>query len=187
MDVPTNKNEVFFASVAELEAWLEQHFAGAGIWAVHFKKSTGKSDLYWENLVSTCLMFGWIDSLPGKVDAERTKTYISPRRIGSGWSRKNQLKTLELEQAGKLHPNGKAVLERSRADESWTLFDRAEDLVVPRELSSVFDSNPQLLRGWEKSSESKRRQELQLFYAAKTPPTIEKRLKRLIELASSNA
>ena len=185
--MPVNKNEVFFASVAELEAWLEQHFEAEGIWAAQYKNSTGKSDLHWETLVSTCLRFGWIDSVPGKVDAERTKTYISPRRIGSGWSRKNQLTILELEQAGKLHPNGLAVLQRSRADGSWTLFDKAEDLVVPKELRSVFDANPELLAGWERSSEAKRRQELQLFYSAKTPPTIEKRLKRLIELASSRA
>lgn len=182
-----NKNEVFFASVSELETWLEEHFAAQGIWAVHFKKSTGKSDLYWDSLVSTCLRFGWIDSLPGKVDDERTKTYISPRRIGSGWSRKNQLTILGLEQDGKLHPNGEAVLERSRADGSWALFDRAEDLVIPEELKIVFDANPKLAQGWDRCSESKRRQELQLFYAAKTPPTIEKRLQKLIGLASSNA
>ena len=179
--------EVFFDSVAALASWLEQDAPESGIWAIYFKKSSGKSDLYWETLVTTCLRFGWIDSLPGKVDEERTKTYISPRRVGSGWSRKNQLSILQLERDGMLHAKGQAVLDRARADGSWTLFDKAEDLVIPEQLKDLFASNPALELGWERCSEARRRQGLQIFYAAKTATTIQKRLESLIRLASSNA
>jgi uncharacterized protein YdeI (YjbR/CyaY-like superfamily) len=185
--VTTARPEIFFDSVAAFAEWLEKDASQTGIWAIYFKKSSGKSDLYWETLVTTCLRFGWIDSLPGRVDEERTKTYISPRRAGSGWSRKNQVTILQLEQEGLLHSKGQAVLDRARADGSWTLFDKAEDLVIPDQLKDLFASNPVLQLGWERSSEARRRQELQIFYAAKTATTMQKRLESLIGLANSNA
>ena len=176
---------IFFKSVSELDSWLAQNFDQSGIWAIYFKKTLGKSDLNWESLVVSCLRFGWIDSVPGKVDEERTKTYISPRKPTSGWSRKNQNTVLELEAAGLMHPNGQAVLDLARANGSWTLFDKAEDLVIPAPLEARFIANPELVDGWERVTKAKRRQELQRYYLARTPATLEKRLEDLIRLASA--
>ena len=85
-----NRAEVFFASRQELRGWLSEHVQQAnGIWAIFYKKSTGVSDLSWEAIVEECLCFGWIDSLPGNVDATKTKIYISTRKK-SGWSQRNK-------------------------------------------------------------------------------------------------
>ena len=86
--------EVFFASRQELRGWLSEHVQQAnGIWAIFYKKSTGGSDLSWEAIVEECLCFGWIDSLPGNVDATKTKIYISTRKnlVGLSATRRSSL------------------------------------------------------------------------------------------------
>ena len=177
--MPIDRPEVFFASVQELETWLDSNVDSAGIWAVYFKKSTGLSDLYWESLVESCLCFGWIDSLPGKVDETKTKTYIAPRKRGSGWSRRNQILVADLQRQGRLRPKGVEVIERAKLDGSWILFDAAEDLVLSDDLVSLFSHNPALAEVWESFTESQRKQKLQILYSAKTQQT---RAARLIKL-----
>ena len=177
--MPIDRPEVFFASVQELETWLDANFESAGIWAVYFKKSTGLSDLYWESLVESCLCFGWIDSLPGKVDETKTKTYIAPRKRGSGWSRRNQILVADLQRQCRLQPRGSEVIERAKADGSWHLFDAAEDLVLSDDLVKLFSQNPALEKVWENLTESQRKQKLQILYSAKTEQTRAARLTKL--------
>jgi uncharacterized protein YdeI (YjbR/CyaY-like superfamily) len=95
-----NREEIFFATRSELRNWLAKNSAKTeGIWAVHYKKSSGLGDLSWDAIVEECLCFGWIDSLPGKVDETKTKIYISPRKTNSGWSRRNKVLLVELQKS----------------------------------------------------------------------------------------
>lgn len=178
--MPINRPEQFFASVAELEVWLESETADEGIWAVYYKKSAGLSDLNWETLVETCLCFGWIDSLPGKVDSEKTKTYIAPRKRGSGWSRRNQILVSELESQGRIRARGAEVIQRAKTDGSWYLFDMAEDLVLSPELALALSHNS-LEERWNSLTASQRKQKLQFLYSAKTEPTRQARLMKLLQ------
>lgn len=174
-----DREHVFFESRLVLREWLVHHARTQGIWAVFYKKSTGLSDLSWEALVEECLCFGWIDSLPGKVDDEKTKIFISPRKTDSGWSRRNKVLLQELEALGKIQPPGFAAIERAKQNGSWLKFDLAEDRIVPPELQIEFDVSADLLAKWNSLSHAKQRQQLQLIYAAKTPQTRAKRIEEL--------
>ena len=102
-----NREERFFATRTELRNWLANNFNKTeGIWAIFYKKSSGLGDLSWEAIVEECLCFGWIDSLPGKVDETRTKIYISPRKANSGWSRRNKALLIELQKSGLIEQPG---------------------------------------------------------------------------------
>lgn len=159
----------FVGSTTELDALLESVDESlGGFWLIYFKPSTKLSDITWDSIVETCLCNGWIDSLPGKVDDLRTKIYLSPRKVGSGWSRRNQLLVAKLEAAGRLKPAGVAVIERAKRDGSWSLFDLAEDLVVPQSLEALFQDDPKLGEGWKLHTESQMKQLLQRYYLAKT-------------------
>lgn len=53
-------------------AWLcDNHHRTTGVWLVSYKKGTGKPRFDYDAGVEEALCFGWIDSKPNKLDAER--------------------------------------------------------------------------------------------------------------------
>jgi len=76
--------------------------------------------LMWWTLVEECHCFGWIDSLPGKLDDLGTRTYISPRKRRSGWSLFDLDEDLvipqDLEQAFARNPAGRERRQRDVCD-----------------------------------------------------------------------
>jgi uncharacterized protein YdeI (YjbR/CyaY-like superfamily) len=67
-------------SSAELRRWLAKHHASSGsVWLVTWKKDAGHPYLSYDEIVDQCLCFGWVDSLPRKLDEYRTMLRISPR------------------------------------------------------------------------------------------------------------
>lgn len=175
-----NKKEFFFADRHALRSWLAQNFhQGQGVWAVFHKKSTGLSDLSWEAVVEECLCFGWIDSLPGKVDETKTKVYIAPRQSNSGWSRRNKDLIIKLQKSGLIEKPGLDAIERAKANGSWGRFDMAEALQISPELQAVFSKDQKFFSEWNSLSEARQRQALQLIYDAKTEATRRKRIESL--------
>mgnify|MGYP002654753411 CR=1 FL=1 len=178
-----NRSDLFFSERSALRTWLAQNFnQELGVWAVFYKKSTGLSDLSWEAIVEECLCFGWIDSLPGKVDEIRTKIYISPRKANSGWSRRNKELLVDLQRQGLIEAPGLAAIERAKANGSWERFDLAEALVTPSELDLALNEDQDFALAWNNLTDSKKRQALQQIYDAKTEET---RLKRIYALKKS--
>ena len=174
------RRDLFFADRRSLRNWLAKNFdQEQGIWAVFYKKSTGLSDLSWEAIVEECLCFGWIDSLPGKVDENRTRIYISPRKANSGWSRRNKALLIELQKSGLIEQPGLDVIKRAKANGSWERYDLAEALVIPNELKESFKNDNEFLTEWKLLTDAKQRQALQLIYDAKTETTRQKRIEAL--------
>ena len=61
--------------------WLEQHHTrGQGVWLISYKQATGKPRIAYEEAVATALCFGWIDSKPRALDAERSMLWFAPRK-----------------------------------------------------------------------------------------------------------
>ena len=176
---------VEFQSRDDLRSWLLANYSREiGVWAVYPKPSAGLSDLSWDALVEECLCFGWIDSLPGKGDTQLTRTYISPRKPGSGWSRRNQNLVVELNRKGLMHEAGAAVVAAAKVDGSWSLFDLAEDLVVPRELQDGLAASADARAGFDAYSERTRKSLLQWYYSARTDATRTKRVSAIVDAAS---
>ena len=73
-----------------LREWLLAHHAQSeSVWLVTFKKSAGERHVAPRAIVEEALAFGWIDSLPRALDADRTMRLLSPRRAGSASSKVN--------------------------------------------------------------------------------------------------
>jgi len=176
---------VEFRSRQHLREWLAaNHDRSAGVWAVYARARLGISDLSWESLVEECLCFGWIDSLPGSVDDTRTRTYISPRKRRSGWSRRNQELVAMLLGEGRMHESGVAAVAVAKANGSWSLFDLAEDLVIPQDLEQAFASHPEARAGFHDYPERTRKSLLQWYYTARSETT---RLRRCATIAEAAA
>lgn len=165
-----------FASRNDMRQWLaDNHDSSSGVWAVYPKASTGESDMSWAAVVEECLCVGWIDSLPGKVDERRTRTYISPRKPRSGWSRRNKVIIEQLMAAGMMLPAGLQAVEQAQANGAWELFDAAEDMVIPDVLAQAFAEHPGSAEGFAAYPDRTKKAVLQWIYTAQREQTQQKR------------
>jgi uncharacterized protein YdeI (YjbR/CyaY-like superfamily) len=164
--------------------WLEDnHDTSPGVWVITYRKSAGRPGPTYEDLVREALCFGWIDSRPGRVDDERTKLYLCPRRRGSVWAATNKARVAELVAEGLMTPAGQAVIDRAMADGTWTAIDAAEDLTVPRELTAALRRYPGSGRAWRAFPPGVRKQHIAWVRSAKRADTARRRADEVARLA----
>ena len=167
--------------------WLsENHDTAQNVWFIRYKKSAGKPMVGFEEAIEEALCFGWIDSLPRKLDEERTMLYFAPRKPGSGWSRPNKERVERMIAAGKMMPAGQKKIDQAKADGSWTKLDDIENLVIPDDLSRAFDEYPPARQYFEAFPRSVKRGILEWITNAKRPATREKRIQETATRAQKN-
>jgi uncharacterized protein YdeI (YjbR/CyaY-like superfamily) len=168
---------------AAWRAWLAaNHTQSASIWLVLNRKGSGLPHLPAEEAAEEALCFGWIDSRPAKLDAQRSMLLVSPRRPGSAWSGVNKRRVEKLRAAGLMAPAGLAAIERAKADGSWALLDGASALEEPADLKAAL--NGAALEAWQGFPPSHRRANLEWIAQAKRPETRAARIAEIARLAA---
>lgn len=163
-------------STADLRAWLSQnHGQARSIWLVRHKKASPHYVSY-EDMVRQALCFGWIDSLPRKLDDMRTMTLLSPRKPGSAWSAVNKRHVAALEHENLIAAPGRMAIERAKADGSWTFLDDVERLEKPADLLTSLKNTPGALAAYDAFPPSAQRGNLEWIKQAKTAATRAKRI-----------
>jgi uncharacterized protein YdeI (YjbR/CyaY-like superfamily) len=91
----------FFATPAELEAWLEgEHESSAGIQLKIAKKGSGVQSVTYAEALEVALCFGWIDSQKRAFDESFFLQRFTPRRPRGRWSRINREKGGRADRGG---------------------------------------------------------------------------------------
>ena len=181
-----NAVKVAVKTRSDLREWLQANYQQkSGVWLVTYKKPS-KYYLAYEAIVQECLCFGWIDSLPRKLDEARTMLYISPRKKGSNWSRVNKEYVTRLQQAGLIYEAGLQKIEQAKQDGSWSFLDDVEALILPEDLKLTFSNNKTALENWSAFPPSVKRGILEWIKNAKKPETRAKRIKDTVEKAAKN-
>jgi uncharacterized protein YdeI (YjbR/CyaY-like superfamily) len=107
---------VFFASGAEMRAWLEaNHATAAELWVGIYKKGSEKTGITLSEAQDQGLCFGWIDSLGRRIGDDSYMIRFTPRRPRSNWSAVNIKRVGELRAQGLMHEAGIRAFERRRA------------------------------------------------------------------------
>lgn len=182
----TNTKQVEVKSRDELRQWLQNNYTQkSGVWLVRYKKSS-KYYLPYSDVVQECLCFGWIDSLPRKLDEVRTMLYISPRKPGSNWSKVNKAYIAKLQQQGLLHQAGLDKIEQAKQDGSWSFLDDVEALIVPEDLKFAFADRPVAWKNWQAFPPSVKKGILEWIKNAKRSPTRAKRIADTVIKAADN-
>ncbi|MEM6286207.1 MAG: YdeI/OmpD-associated family protein [Bacteroidota bacterium] len=185
MRVPDNSTHP--ASRAEWRAWLKTHHTrGEGVWLILNKKASGKPRLTPDEIVEEAVAFGWIDSVPRTLDAERSMLWVAPRKPGSNWSRLSKERAERMLAAGLVSEAGRAVIEAAKADGSWTALDDVENLVVPDDLAAALDAHPPARAHWDAFPRSPRRGILEWILTAKRDATRARRIEETARLAQQN-
>lgn len=173
------------ASLAEWRAWLAAHQGQReSIWLVRWKKGRGPH-LAYGDVVDEALCWGWIDSLPRKLDDDRSMLLLSPRKKGSAWSAVNKAKVERLIAAGRMQTAGLAKIEAAKADGSWDRLNAVETLAVPDDLAAVLTAvGEDAVRNFAAFSPSSRRGILEWIQQAQRPETRARRMAETARLAA---
>ncbi|MEM6446142.1 MAG: YdeI/OmpD-associated family protein [Cyanobacteria bacterium P01_D01_bin.123] len=184
-DVPANSYQP--SSRADWRAWLDaNHVREEGIWVVNYKKASGKQAFTFDEAVEEALCFGWIDSKPSKLDADRSMLWFAPRKSGSGWSRLNKTRVEKAIANGQMTPAGAAKIEAAKQDGAWYVLDAIEDLIIPPDLAAAFEEYPSASQNFEAFPRSAKRGILEWIFTAKKPETRAKRIAETARLAEDN-
>jgi uncharacterized protein YdeI (YjbR/CyaY-like superfamily) len=176
---PTNQSQ--------LRKWLLQnHARQSGTWLVTYKMSSGKQRIDYKDIVDELLCFGWIDSKPNAIDDEKSKLWIAPRKLNSGWSKVNKEKIERLINLKKMHQSGLTKIEEAKKNGSWTKLDQVEELEIPVDLEKEFKKYKSAASYFEAFPKSVKRSILEWIHNAKKIETREKRIKETAQLAESN-
>lgn len=184
----TDRPEVHVDSGAELRAWLEaNHDSSEGAWLVTHKKTSATGPyVSWTEIVDELIAFGWVDSVQKRVDEDRSKLQITPRKPKSKWSRVNKERVARLIAEGRMAPPGIATVELAKETGTWTALDAVERLEEPDDLKAALDAEPDARRHYDAFPPSSRRAILEWVTSAKRPATREARIAETVALAAED-
>jgi uncharacterized protein YdeI (YjbR/CyaY-like superfamily) len=181
------ENSVHPATRAGWRAWLEAHHErGEGVWLIRFRKGAGQPPLAYNDAVEEAICFGWIDSLPRRLDAQRTMLWFAPRKRGSRWSKANRERAERMMAAGLITPAGEKAVDAAKRDGSWSALEPVEALEVPPDLAGAFDRHPGAGANFAAFPPSVRRGILEWILSAKRDETRERRVEETARLAQEN-
>jgi uncharacterized protein YdeI (YjbR/CyaY-like superfamily) len=175
----------------EWRQWLEKnHTSSPGVWFIYYKKETGKPRVSYDEAVEEALCFGWIDSLPRKLDTERTMLKFTPRKPKSVWSQLNKTRVEKLIREKQLMPAGLAAIERAQQNGSWDTLTASDTAAanneLPADLDKLLAKNKKAKENFLQFSFSIRKQFLSWIDSAKRTETREGRLKQTVLMAAAN-
>lgn len=175
--------------------WLAaHHLQKESIWLVTYKKHTDANNdvtaanryLPYNAIVEEALCFGWIDSLPRRLDEDRTMLLLSPRRPKSVWSKLNKTRVEKLSANRLMMPAGLKKVQQAKANGTWTFLDDVEALVIPADLAAALAANALAAKYFEAFSDSAKKGILQWIKMAKRSQTRQQRIEKTVTLAAQN-
>jgi len=171
--------------------WLERnHSTSPGIWLVYYKKESGKRKFDYADAVEEALCFGWIDSLPKKIDDERSALKFTPRKQKSAWSKLNKQRIEKLMAQKLIRPAGLTKIEQAKKDGSWNILNasdfHADNNSLPQDLKTAFSKNKKALANFLAFAPGYRKQFLFWIDSAKRAETKAARIKQTVLMAAAN-
>lgn len=174
------------ASRAEWRAWLtKNHSQADAIWLVIWKKPDPRH-IPWPDVVEEALCFGWIDSLPRKLNDKRSMLLLAPRKPKSAWSAINKAKAAKLIAAKLMTPAGLKVIELAIASGTWDKLNDVEALAIPLDLAQAFSNNKAAAENFNAFPRSVKRGILEWILQAKRPETRTARIAETVAKAADN-
>lgn len=158
---------------AELRDWLAAHHHEKGpVWLACYRRHHADY-LSPEESTEELLCWGWINSIPRALDADRSMILIAPRKPSSAWSAVNKALVEKARATGAMTPAGEAKIAAAMANGQWSFLDDVERLEVPPDLAEALGP---LRAAWEAFPRSIKRAALEWVKTAKSAETRAKRV-----------
>ena len=171
----------FFATPAELRAWLEQHHAGAEELLIGFYKvGSGRPSITYQEALDQALCYGWIDGVRRRIDDSSYSTRFTPRRKGSTWSAVNIKRVGELTAQGLMQSAGLAAFEARQESKMNRYSNEQATIAFDADLQQRFQAHPAAWDFFQSPAAVYRRTATWWVISAKKEETPPRRLATLI-------
>jgi uncharacterized protein YdeI (YjbR/CyaY-like superfamily) len=170
-------------SRAELRTWLAANHATSGaVWLAAYRKHH-PDYMSPEEGTEELLSWGWINSVPRALDADRSMILIAPRNPASAWSAVNKALVEKARASGAMTPAGEAKIAEAKANGMWDFLNDVDALIDPPDLTQALATSG-TAEFWSAQPRSIRRGTLEWIKTAKTPETRAKRIKDVTDSAA---
>jgi uncharacterized protein YdeI (YjbR/CyaY-like superfamily) len=167
--------------------WLEKnHSKSPGVWLIYYKKSSGKSNLNYNDAVEEALCFGWIDSTMRPVDDEKYMQRFTPRKSKSGWSAINKKRIEKMIAEGLMAKAGLNKIEEAKKNGSWESLDHIDALQLPEDFEKALSKNKKAKQNFENFPAFAKKMFLYRINSAKTVVTRKDRISLCVKMAAAN-
>jgi uncharacterized protein YdeI (YjbR/CyaY-like superfamily) len=172
---------IYFASAADLHAWLKNNHENCRELLVGFyKKSSGKASLTYQEALDEALCFGWIDGVRKRVNAEAYSIRFTPRKVKSQWSAVNIKRVRELSGAGRMQGSGLKAFAGAEKQKRKYSYEQRQEACLSKEDQRRFRSNSSAWAFFEAQPPGYRKIATFWVISAKRERTRERRLGVLI-------
>lgn len=111
---------LYFKSQEEFISWLNINYSDTkSYWVKIIKKGSKHKGINYVQAREVALMYGWIDSVPNKLDDDFYLLKFTHRRPKSIWSKINVAIVEDLVNRNKMHPEGLKEVNQAKADGRW--------------------------------------------------------------------
>jgi uncharacterized protein YdeI (YjbR/CyaY-like superfamily) len=163
-----------------LRDWLaEHHDQQAGVWIVTWKKHVADRHVTHEQVLDQLVAFGWTDGIARRIDDDRTRQLVSPRRT-KPWAKSYKDRAERLIAEGRMHRSGLAAVEQAKATGMWDAMNDVDALQVPDDLTEALHAHPPAATHFHTFPPSVRRSILRWIASARTSETRTRRIARTV-------
>lgn len=170
-----------FETIEIWRDWLEHNHntCPTGIWVKIAKKNKGVTTITYEEAREGALCYGWIDSVPNKLNDTFYLLKLTPRRPRSIWSKIN-VDLCEIYIAdGRMQPAGLKEVLAARQDGRWdAAYGSQQNAEIPDDLAAALAANKKAMITFERTNNTNRQAIIFQIITAKKPET---RLRRLVK------
>lgn len=179
--------EYYFKNDAQWRQWLQaNHEQSEGIYLIFYAVAHENESMMWEEAVKVALCYGWIDSTVKSLGNGKRRQYFCQRKAKSVWSKVNKDHIKSLKKDGLMHNYGLKSISVAKKNGSWTALDGVEKGIIPPNLQSAFDQNPEAFRNYQSFTRGQRKSYLYYLNQAKREETKSKRIKEIVSLCAKN-
>lgn len=178
---------MIFETRALFREWLGANGETAeGVW-LEFGKTAALKTLSANDALEEALCFGWIDGQLQSIDKDRYKKYFARRRPNSMWSDKNRALVVRLTERGLMMPEGLKAVEYAKKNGQW---DASKcHTVSPEQIQEFLRMVEPFQPAYTHllaMSPSVQRTYTGFYFEAKSEPTRQKRLEKIVDRLNNN-
>lgn len=173
------------ADAAAWGRWLQDHGGKSnGVLLVLAKKGTSKpTNLIYDDALAEAICHGWVDGQLASGDEKTFRRKFTPRKPGSGWSKRNVAIATKLIEEGRMRSSGLAVISRAQRDGSWdAAYESQANMEVPPDLASALAAAPEANAMFARLTAANRYSILHRVATAKREETRQRRIEQFVAM-----